>query len=749
MKFKRLISGLIAAAVAVSTAAFSSFSTFGADGTVVSGSCGDNATWFINSDDTLVISGTGTVSSYKGWHNYSSSIKRVVVEEGITEISSNMFTYCVNVKEIVLPSSLEKLGHCFSDRLKAMTDVWMFSKVIENGFTGNSGSYPNPGSGTKWHVYKDSTTEASFKEGLKYTDADLEYITESESFPEVKNREPLVLATETETSGPAGIKSSWSWNETTKTLTFSGSGEINIKNGFQKFTSLVETVDMENSEITGVCDAAFGASDTYSAKPTLCPKLTHLTLPSTLTSIGDHAFNSAPITEENLYLPEGLTKIGEKAFFGTNITGHLALPSTVESVGQLAFSATKISSVDIPEGVTFGGTVFYECDLITEIRIPKGLSYIKNGEGNASRANKLFSSCDGIKTVIIEEGATIAEAMFTGCNAVSDVYILAKSVDIAGPKKNTANQMFDGDPLFHVYKGSTTESNVESAGYANIAYLADITELEKAIADASKIDSDICTEESANALSEAVASGKEVVSDIYATDTDASNAAKAINNAISGLVYKPADYTAVDAAKAKVPADLSVYTNETAKAVTDAVAAVAEGKNITEQDIVDAYAKAIEDAVLGLELKTTGTLSGTITVSDKNAETELTVKAVAADGTEITATAASMGEYVIEGLEEGSCTLVVEGGNYTSRSYEITVGTDDIKQDVELNLIGDVNGDGKITTADVGMANSHAKGVNLLEGYKFDCANVKVDEVISTADVGMINSHAKSVKSLW
>ena len=139
MKFKRLISGLIAAAVAVSMAAFSSFSTFGADGTVVSGSCGDNATWFINSDDTLVISGTGTVNSYKGWYDYSSSIKRIVVEEGITEISSNMFTYCVNVKEIVLPSSLEKLGHCFSDRLKAMTDVWMFSKVIENGFTGNSG----------------------------------------------------------------------------------------------------------------------------------------------------------------------------------------------------------------------------------------------------------------------------------------------------------------------------------------------------------------------------------------------------------------------------------------------------------------------------------------------------------------------------------------------------------------------------------------------------------------------------------
>lgn len=63
-----------------------------------------------------------------------------------------------------------------------------------------------------------------------------------------------------------------------------------------------------------------------------------------------------------------------------------------------------------------------------------------------------------------------------------------------------------------------------------------------------------------------------------------------------------ADYTAVDAALAKVPEDLSIYTEETAKAVTDAVAAVVREKKSYEQEAVDAMAQAIETAVKALKV---------------------------------------------------------------------------------------------------------------------------------------------------
>ena len=65
----------------------------------------------------------------------------------------------------------------------------------------------------------------------------------------------------------------------------------------------------------------------------------------------------------------------------------------------------------------------------------------------------------------------------------------------------------------------------------------------------------------------------------------------------------PADYTAVDAALAKVPADLTAYTDETVTALNNAKANVVRGKAFAKQYEVDAMAKAIEDAIAALQYK--------------------------------------------------------------------------------------------------------------------------------------------------
>lgn len=66
---------------------------------------------------------------------------------------------------------------------------------------------------------------------------------------------------------------------------------------------------------------------------------------------------------------------------------------------------------------------------------------------------------------------------------------------------------------------------------------------------------------------------------------------------------KPADYTKVDEALATVPQDLSIYTDETVKAVEDAVAAVKRGYKVDKQDEVDKMAADIEAAVKALVKK--------------------------------------------------------------------------------------------------------------------------------------------------
>ena len=125
--------------------------------------------------------------------------------------------------------------------------------------------------------------------------------------------------------------------------------------------------------------------------------------------------------------------------------------------------------------------------------------------------------------------------------------------------------------------------------------LADYTKVDEAIANAKKIDANLYSnysivEDTINAVDHAKSKQEQVTVDSYAD---------AINKAISELKYKDADYTKVNEVKAKVPSDLSVYTDETVKTLKDALALVEEGKNITEQTTVDGYADAINKAIEG------------------------------------------------------------------------------------------------------------------------------------------------------
>ncbi|MGO5549884.1 hypothetical protein ACTQW9_11480 [Lachnospiraceae bacterium LCP19S3_B12] len=78
--------------------------------------------------------------------------------------------------------------------------------------------------------------------------------------------------------------------------------------------------------------------------------------------------------------------------------------------------------------------------------------------------------------------------------------------------------------------------------------------------------------------------------------------AAAIETAVSGLIYKGADYSAVDAAAEKANA-LNPQEYKDFSAIEAALSAVIRGKDITEQAAVNAYAAAIEDAITALEYK--------------------------------------------------------------------------------------------------------------------------------------------------
>ena len=131
---------------------------------------------------------------------------------------------------------------------------------------------------------------------------------------------------------------------------------------------------------------------------------------------------------------------------------------------------------------------------------------------------------------------------------------------------------------------------------------ADYTAVSTAIEKANKIDRSKYTEESLKALDDAIAAVEKGLKESEQNRVDAM--AAAIEKALNELVEKPvdeqekdADYTAVNAAIEKAnKIDRSKYTEESLKALDDAVAAVEKDLKESKQDKVDAMAEAINKA---------------------------------------------------------------------------------------------------------------------------------------------------------
>ena len=158
-----------------------------------------------------------------------------------------------------------------------------------------------------------------------------------------------------------------------------------------------------------------------------------------------------------------------------------------------------------------------------------------------------------------------------------------------------------------------------------------------------------------------------------------------IESAISDLVSKPADYTAVDAAIEKANA-LNKDNYKDFSAVEAAVKAVVRDKNITKQSEVDAMAKAIEDAINALVRKSSGggssSPSYSVTIPNKTENGTVTVSPRSAEkGDTVTITAKPDSGYQLDDLavtdKNGKELKLTDKGNgkYTVTLYRNVSGT--------------------------------------------------------------------------
>ena len=106
--------------------------------------------------------------------------------------------------------------------------------------------------------------------------------------------------------------------------------------------------------------------------------------------------------------------------------------------------------------------------------------------------------------------------------------------------------------------------------------------------------------------------------------------------------------------------------------------------------------------------------------------------------------------YSIAGVAPGTYTMKVMKNNHVTREYTVTVGAENVTQDVKIHLKGDIDGNGTVTTMDYMRVNSHAKGITLLTDYALKCADVVgTDGKVTTMDAMRVNAHARGTAKLW
>jgi hypothetical protein len=130
--------------------------------------------------------------------------------------------------------------------------------------------------------------------------------------------------------------------------------------------------------------------------------ITQLVLGSSVTSIGNYAFQLCSALTGNLTIPNSVTSIGNYAFrYCSGFTGSLTIPNSVTSIGSNAFRYCSgfTGSLTIPNSVTtIGSYAFYYCSGFTgPLTIPDSVTSIEEGT---------FHGCSGLTSLTIPNSAT-------------------------------------------------------------------------------------------------------------------------------------------------------------------------------------------------------------------------------------------------------------------------------------------------------------------------------------------------------
>ncbi len=127
-------------------------------------------------------------------------------------------------------------------------------------------------------------------------------------------------------------------------------------------------------------------------------------------SFGNYVFSGSGL--RSAVLPEGLTALGEQVFMDAYKLTSVTLPSTLQTIGDSAFSNTGLEEISLPDGLTaIGGNAFRNAPL-QEIALPESLEEI---------GSYAFRQCPLESVALGKNLLTVGEYAFASCSSLAEV----------------------------------------------------------------------------------------------------------------------------------------------------------------------------------------------------------------------------------------------------------------------------------------------------------------------------------------
>lgn len=464
-------------------------------------------------------------SSSSGSRTYekgSMVVDKIVVDEGITELSCSDLFSAFNPKHIVLPESLTTLNyHSFRgcDRLETVYIPQSVTEIEENAF---ADSYNLTGVNLGGVKRIDDSMFENRKQ-LQFVNMNKVEAIGKNAFSRCLNLQEIVIPDTTKSIGTRAFYKCIKAQEITL-----GSGITSIaENAFddiaycEKITVnsnlLAQTTKGAFNEIgtsTLGVDLIYGNNVENADFSAFCnTKVININLGANVKSISNtqylpyaktikanssnktffvnnnclydntNKFVYAPAMEDKVVIKDGTTAIGDYALYGSSMVG-VSVPTTVKSIGSFAFANSKsLKNLDINKGTTYiGNNAFENCTALRSFYAPSTLTTI--GDAAFKNCNKIasvilptklasvgaeaFMGCSSLVGMVVSENTqSIGDRAYMDCENLEEIYIWYDT--------QLGNNVFDNDSKLTIYTmaGSDAYRYARENGVPYSAYTDD------------------------------------------------------------------------------------------------------------------------------------------------------------------------------------------------------------------------------------------------------------------------------------